>query len=360
MAAYAFECHGHPSGAHEWNIHQSGAHEWNTHRNMQRSSEHHYQRGPGHMQQAAPWEPREHTYRQPTWEPRERTHCQPGYVGPPCAPAGLSPLQINTAIIQAANTGNIRMLIQVIHHHLPNMNMVNLSTALYRCGKLAADNSHTRNMLASDPVVRRLLEVVFSSLQCMDPATPPCQAISNIAWALASMQRLEQELMGLIAHLSLASIHRFKFFELSSLLWAFAKLEAQSFLREQTCALFDMATAQLEGNLRGLQLRTLSTISWAFATAKHIHIGFFRSLAQEIHRQGETRSLRRSPTSSGPSGRPGRRTRACWRPSQMLECGRFTCSSPRRSPTPCGAWRPTCTTIPRSSGQPSPSLPTGR
>lgn len=285
MAAYAFECHGHPSGAHEWNIHQSGAHEWNTHRNMQRSSEHHYQRGPGHMQQAAPWEPREHTYRQPTWEPRERTHCQPRYVGPPCAPAGLSPPQINTAIIRAANTGNIRMLIQVIHHHLPNMNMVNLSTALYRCGKLAADNSHTRNMLASDPVVRRLLEVVFSSLQCMDPATPPCQAISNIVWALASMQRLEQELMGLIAHLSLASIHRFKFFELSSLLWAFAKLEAQSFLREQTCALFDMSTAQLEGNLRGLQLRTLSTISWAFATAKHIHIGFFRSLAQEIHRQ---------------------------------------------------------------------------
>lgn len=198
-------------------------------------------------------------------------------------PPARSHPQINSAIIRAADSQNMSLLLQTVEAHLPNMNIVNIATSMYRCGKLAADSPGVR--CKSAPTVTKLVAAAQSSLQALQPGDCPTQAISNIAWSLASLQRQERELLPLLARIAVAGMRSFKHIELSSMLWAFAKLGADRVMPAVTQELFYTAAEGLVGVLGELPMRTLSTISWAFATAKQDPNGWFWTLAMEIRRK---------------------------------------------------------------------------
>jgi len=198
-------------------------------------------------------------------------------------PMVLSHPQINSAIIKAADSRSMSFLVATVETHLPSMNIVNIATSMFRCGKLAADSPRVR--VESAATVTKLVAAAQSSLQALPPGDCQTQAISNIAWSLASMQLQEKDLLQLLARMAIANLWSFKHIELSSMLWAFAKLGADKVMPAVTRELFYRAAESFDGALGELSLRTLSTISWALATAKQDPSGLFWALATEIRRK---------------------------------------------------------------------------
>merc|ERR1719199_1365750 len=97
--------------------------------------------------------------------------------------------------------------------------------------------------------------------------TPPkCQALSNITWALASLQLPDIPLVEMLAVQTTNQLAGFKHFELSTTLWAFAKLGSidaavnKCSLNVFTCAAEHMLNSAEQFSFRGLVM-----IVWAFA-----------------------------------------------------------------------------------------------
>jgi hypothetical protein len=202
--------------------------------------------------------------------------------GPRRAQGLVSPKQINSIIIKAADSQRADYLATTVDNYLPSMNIVNLSTSLCRFAKLFASQPKARYV--AEPTVARLVSAVWAFIGSSELEECYTQAISNIVWSLASMQRPEQELP-MLASLAVAKMSRFKFIELSSLLWAFAKLGSHAFMPRATSELFAVAANRVEGEAGEMELRCLSTISWAYATAKQTHPSLFAILAAAIRRK---------------------------------------------------------------------------
>lgn len=179
---------------------------------------------------------------------------------------------INGQIISVSNTGDLAGLVSTIEAHLQQMNLVNISTALHRLAKMAASDPKTQMELAHHPVVEALLNHARSALgRATSGANPPSsQALSNISWALATLQRVDVLLLQAVAGPSAAFVSHFKTFELSAILWAFAKTGKMD-QHVAWCArpLFEAAVPHIVQNLREFSFRCLVTVVWAFATARH-------------------------------------------------------------------------------------------
>jgi len=170
----------------------------------------------------------------------------------------------------------------VIMAHLPQMNLVNLSTAIHRLAKLAANDIHSQADLRQNPAFEELLQAVSHALSSVDPQEAQPQSLSNVAWSLATVRSVHQPLLQVVAGLAVTNISAFKPFELSTILWAFAKLSTVDGSLMCLKPVFQAAAAHIMKQIAEFGFRCLATTAWAFATARQRHARLFRSIAAQM------------------------------------------------------------------------------
>lgn len=201
-------------------------------------------------------------------------------------PPSVRPRQMNTLIVDTAEAkdANADSLLLMLGVHLPRMNLVNLSTFMHRLAKLVAKESDIQPAFIAHPVVQTLLSMARKHLAAAKVAANLQQTLSNIAWSLATMQILDVELLELIGTFAMSAMPGFKPFELSTMLWAFAKLGAGNAMPWCAQPLFRAASAQILSSVGQFSFRCLSNIVWAFATAGLQDAGLFFGIAEEMCR----------------------------------------------------------------------------
>jgi hypothetical protein len=191
---------------------------------------------------------------------------------------------INDQIITAANTGNLHHLVNTVTVYLPQMNLVNLSTALHRLAKLVGGDWKSQAYLRQT-LLPALLSSVHQALarSQVSGALPKCQALSNITWALATMQVVDLPLLQTVVAFAHVQISSFKNFELCQMLWAFAKLGTSNGpLCACTNPLFTAAGEYVLQHIDKFTFRGLVMTSWAFATARLHDSRLFRAIADQL------------------------------------------------------------------------------
>eukprot|EP00927_Polykrikos_kofoidii_P021182 TRINITY_DN20133_c0_g1_i1.p1 TRINITY_DN20133_c0_g1~~TRINITY_DN20133_c0_g1_i1.p1 ORF type:complete len:1061 (+),score=170.97 TRINITY_DN20133_c0_g1_i1:170-3352(+) len=213
----------------------------------------------------------------------------------PCAPwnesqasGGQQNKAINRQVTRAADTGDISDLLRVVEQCLPDMNGINLATSLHRVSKLAtvAGQGDSVDHIKRHPVMRELFAKVVSHVSCHsllggDSQVPeremPAQCMSIVAWSCATLRIRNDQLMEAIGAISAPRLHELKPFELSNLLWAYAKMSSCP------SGLFKAVVARLLGRHKGeFKVQCLSTAAWAFATLQKRSSQLFTSIALEL------------------------------------------------------------------------------
>jgi len=192
---------------------------------------------------------------------------------------------INGQIISAAETEDLAHLLATISAHLDEMNLVNLSTALHRLAKLSGNAYSQQAMIQLHNTLPVLLAAVRQALLRIEESGtgPKSQALSNITWALATMQAVDLPLLQMVAMRACGQLDDFKNFELCQLLWAFAKLgTVDSKLSECCKPLFRSAAQIVVRSTEEFSFRGLVMTAWAFATAKHHDVRLFHAIATRI------------------------------------------------------------------------------
>ena len=190
---------------------------------------------------------------------------------------------INTQIIAAAETGVLQHLLATVVAHLPQMNLVNLSTAIHRLAKLTANDPRAQAELQQHKTMGELLQAITTAFARLDSGEVQPQSLSNVAWSLAAMRLLDRPLIQVVAQLTVANINRFKPFELSTMLWALAKLGSMQQAKTWSAkSVFHAAAAHIMKQVQHFGFRCLATTAWAFATAKQRHARLFRSIASRM------------------------------------------------------------------------------
>eukprot|EP00928_Gymnodinium_smaydae_P043914 TRINITY_DN29347_c0_g1_i1.p1 TRINITY_DN29347_c0_g1~~TRINITY_DN29347_c0_g1_i1.p1 ORF type:complete len:838 (+),score=117.49 TRINITY_DN29347_c0_g1_i1:58-2571(+) len=189
---------------------------------------------------------------------------------------------INSQLISASESGSVGHLLEVIRELLPHMNLVNLSTAAHRLGKLAANDPQSQQDLRKHPVMRELLRLVCIALSALKPGEAQPQSISNVAWSLATLRHVDRPTIKALSALAVMSIEAFKPFELSTTLWALTKLGTVECVLEMTRPVFQVAADRVLVNVEEFGFRCLSTIVWSFATARQRNARLFRCVASQM------------------------------------------------------------------------------
>jgi len=192
---------------------------------------------------------------------------------------------INRQLISISDGGDCVRLVAFIQDNLPVMNLVNMATALHRLAKLAASRPGMWSNKRQDPTVLALLDKVCTTLQhCqLKGNLPSSQALSNITWSLATLERADIPLLWQVATAASVDVAGFKPFELSMTLWAFAKLVEHD-IRARDCAvhLFKVATERIIANVSYLPFRCLVMITWAFAKVGYFDLAMLNRLVTQI------------------------------------------------------------------------------
>jgi len=176
----------------------------------------------------------------------------------------------------------VAQLFSVILTHLPQMNLVNLSTAVHRLAKLTANDSIAQADLRRHPALEELLRATSLAFSHLDPNEAQPQSLSNVAWSLATLRLANRQLIQVISGLAVAKIAWFKPFELSTMLWAFAKLGTIEPATWCAKPVFQAAAAHIMKQVQHFGFRCLATTAWAFATARQRHARLFRSIATQM------------------------------------------------------------------------------
>lgn len=217
---------------------------------------------------------------------------------------------INSQIIAVADTGDLELFMSTIEAYLPQMNLVNLSTALHRLAKLTSTDPEAMRLLHAHATLAGLTEAVRGALDRAGTggAPPQCQALSNITWSLATVQVVDEALLRRAADLAGSHLLDFKPFELSSLLWAFAKLaEVDGVTHDCSAQLFQLAGAHVMERLDLFTFRCLVMLAWAFAAAGYYDLVLFRGLAAHMLPMVHTASCHELATVAWSFGRAGSR-----------------------------------------------------
>eukprot|EP00927_Polykrikos_kofoidii_P021183 TRINITY_DN20133_c0_g2_i1.p1 TRINITY_DN20133_c0_g2~~TRINITY_DN20133_c0_g2_i1.p1 ORF type:complete len:1070 (+),score=209.28 TRINITY_DN20133_c0_g2_i1:171-3380(+) len=195
---------------------------------------------------------------------------------------------INRQVTRAADTGDIADLLRIVEQCLPDMNGINLATSLHRVSKLAAVACHGDGSqgIKQHPVVRDLFAKVVRHVCChsllggvsqVPEREMPAQCMSIVAWSCATLRIRNDRLMEAIGTISTPRLHELKPFELSNLLWAYAKMSSCP------SGLFKAVVARLLDRRRGeFKVQCLSTAAWAFATLQKRSSQLFTSIALEL------------------------------------------------------------------------------
>ncbi|CAK0827327.1 unnamed protein product [Prorocentrum cordatum] len=196
---------------------------------------------------------------------------------------------INRQITNAAESGDVTWLFDVILEHVSEMNLINCSTALHRIAKLALGSSvQERGRLVEHEAIRRLRRQLAGRVSemagddhCRDGRGGELQSemrcLSIICWSCATMRIREESFFQHVAAISGERLSEMKPFELSNMLWAFAKLSFGH------ASIFEGLAPYLLCRRPGqISPQCLSTIVWAFGTAKVHHVALFTSVALEL------------------------------------------------------------------------------
>lgn len=175
-------------------------------------------------------------------------------------------------------------LLSVIGQNMQYMNLVNMSTSIHRLAKGADKDPEVRLLVTQSQVFQELLNAIYSKLCHTQGISCLHQCLSNVTWSLAHLYTNDSELMALLATLSTQYMEGFKPFELSMLLWGFAKLGVVEGISDTIQALFQAASECIAANLSHFSFRSLSMIAWAFATVRQRDSQLFAALASEMCR----------------------------------------------------------------------------
>eukprot|EP00928_Gymnodinium_smaydae_P006196 TRINITY_DN12164_c0_g1_i2.p2 TRINITY_DN12164_c0_g1~~TRINITY_DN12164_c0_g1_i2.p2 ORF type:complete len:490 (-),score=130.11 TRINITY_DN12164_c0_g1_i2:90-1559(-) len=103
------------------------------------------------------------------------------------------------------------------------------------------------------------------------------QCLSIVCWSCATLRYRESGLMPCIADVVLPQLDELKPYELSNMIWAYAKLSMGR------SSLFEAVSSRMARRTRGsFGLQCLSMIVWSFATAKYRDPVLFTDIASEI------------------------------------------------------------------------------
>jgi hypothetical protein len=169
-------------------------------------------------------------------------------------------VRLNSAICNAADTG-ADVLLEFVYQRMPEMNLVNFSTALHRLARLAEEGSIDRTPSLRDPRYYHLVEGARTALLSSEDQ---CKArcLSTVAWAVARLGLEHAEMMEEIAAMSLPRVNEFKPYELGILLWSYAKLQSN-----QT-QLFEVASRHIAEHMDEFGAASLATLVWALTTSR--------------------------------------------------------------------------------------------
>ncbi|CAE7373425.1 unnamed protein product [Symbiodinium sp. CCMP2456] len=167
----------------------------------------------------------------------------------------------------------------VIMQHLPQMNLVNLSTAIHRVAKIAGSDPWQQAQLRKNPSLNTLLNSVCTALNVVEATEVQPQSVSNVVWSLATLRIVHRPLLQVISLVCISNMAQFKSFELSTTLWALAKLGSMEDAAPVDKAVFYAAATHIHNNVKEFGFRCLATTAWAFATSRQRHARLFRSMA---------------------------------------------------------------------------------
>ncbi|CAK0839161.1 unnamed protein product, partial [Prorocentrum cordatum] len=190
---------------------------------------------------------------------------------------------INAALVKAADVGDISGLLNIAAANLNDMTCVNISTALHKLARLARDG---RVVSASDHRFAALharteWELCRQVREGSNAEVLP-RCWSTIAWAYGKIQAEGIEATGIfnaLSQLSLPYMDRFHPFELTNLIWGFAKMQAPNF------RLFQAAQQHVLGCVSQFSAANLSTVAWACVTARRWQCNVLQQIAEEFVRQ---------------------------------------------------------------------------
>jgi len=183
---------------------------------------------------------------------------------------------INFKIIKSFEKGDLAEVLSTVAGHLPWMNLVNLTTALHRLAKMTSTCSKSQDLLKGDPGFEQLLHSIFLWLDTLEPGVLAAQPLSNVAWALATLNLGRTDLVSKVVALASSSVSSFKPFEMSTFLWACAKLGAMDdSIAQCTEPLFEAAASHITATAEVFSFRCLANALWAFATAKQYNASLF-------------------------------------------------------------------------------------
>eukprot|EP00442_Polarella_glacialis_P017888 CAMPEP_0115085840 /NCGR_PEP_ID=MMETSP0227-20121206/22198_1 /TAXON_ID=89957 /ORGANISM="Polarella glacialis, Strain CCMP 1383" /LENGTH=816 /DNA_ID=CAMNT_0002475121 /DNA_START=158 /DNA_END=2608 /DNA_ORIENTATION=+ len=201
---------------------------------------------------------------------------------------------INSQIITVSETGQLHKLIATIEAFLPQMNLVNISTAFHRLAK-ATSKDVSPQVMGQQPVIQGLLEAAKATLakSSASGTQPSAQALSNISWAMATLHLVDDHLLQAMAIPASSQVPSFKPFELSTILWSYAKL---STLNADACYcaqhLFELASIRIPHTVEAFTFRCLVTTVWAYATFRFARsascLALFNSLSGQMMTMAHT------------------------------------------------------------------------
>mmetsp|Transcript_53393 Transcript_53393/g.84894 ORF Transcript_53393/g.84894 Transcript_53393/m.84894 type:complete len:780 (-) Transcript_53393:165-2504(-) len=196
---------------------------------------------------------------------------------------------INSQIISASETGRLQQLLDTVQMHLPQMNMVNLSTSVHRLAKMASNDQSAQANLRRHPILSELQRSIFAVLSnSAAKEEPQTQSLSNVTWSLATLRLQNRPLVKKVAALATTHIRNFKPYELSTMLWAFGKLSQVDSVGHCADSFFQAATGVIKERVTEFEFRCLAMIVWAFATMKQRYAGVFHSIAQQMVKKLDT------------------------------------------------------------------------
>mmetsp|Transcript_53544 Transcript_53544/g.125340 ORF Transcript_53544/g.125340 Transcript_53544/m.125340 type:complete len:563 (-) Transcript_53544:181-1869(-) len=161
----------------------------------------------------------------------------------------------------------VRLLLDLVEAKHSKMNLVNLSTALHRLARVKMEDDSLPSFLEDRRMVllhERVKQEVHASQSggLMKDVSTNARCLSTIAWSCGRLQMEDSDLMRTIGDLAKTCLPAFKEFELTNLLWGFAKMQITH------VQLFEAASTHVSDHLKEFTPSNLSMISWAFATAR--------------------------------------------------------------------------------------------
>lgn len=206
--------------------------------------------------------------------------------------------RINRKLTQAANA-HATAVLNVVSEELTLMNGVNMATALHRIarhcvkGEAGPDGAapEAKKEVEAHPAFAALLktleqhaEMSLSADHNTAEEIMPAQCASIIAWSLACLDVQNDRLLVVLAALAKPHLQDFKFYEVTNMLWAYAKLRAAGLAPELITAI----AGRLKGRQSGeYKAHCLSLAVWAFAEVNWPDEQLMASLAEELAGQAD-------------------------------------------------------------------------